>query len=176
VDLHHRLTIESLALLVLAGCGHRAGEPADERVFTPPPHAETVVAERQEAVRVLGDDGQLLPSTQFSGGVRLPRGLEPVQGESDARAHVFVTHLPPDKLARYFGPMLVTGAVTRVGAGVVYHGATIRGSTSQARVDVSILPSGVQQTRVQIDELSVVTTAEPLTEQRAQQLLRQPID
>lgn len=172
---YDRLSLSALSLLALAGCGHhRAGEPQEERVFTPPPHAVNVQAERAAEVRILDEHGACLPSGLTVAGLPLPRGIEPA--DQTERRHVYTSHLSTTALTHWFGPLLVTGAVNRMGEGVVYRDATVRGAAhGSTHLDVSILPVGVSEVRIEISE-RLPPPEHPMSEAEARRLLARPVD
>lgn len=140
-------------LFWLASCGRQPEEePSPQPGSTHPPPANAESEGTSEVVEALFDDeGRLQPSEEFVAGVRLPKGLRLYRRTE--REHIYRTELPIKKVLAYFGPMLMTGKVDRMGEGAVYRRASVLGAEmNPTKVDVSILKAG-DLTRVAITEL-----------------------
>jgi hypothetical protein len=142
-----------MLLCVGAGCSSKRAPEEGGRLGTTADQASAdESAKKSPITRNFDPQGRLLPSDQYVGGVRMPRGAE-LSFESDLR-HVYRIRAPIDKVLAYFGPMMVTGNVERQGKGAIYKRASVRGAEiSPTKVDVSILEVGSSMTRISITEL-----------------------
>jgi len=165
----HRGLALVLTTGMLVGCGGKA--PADE---TPAPSPTTAApqtsAEGETSAPgepLYGADGKLLPSDEFLAGLRLPRGLRFFR--KDNLESIYRTEVPLKDVLAYFGPLLTTGKVDRIGDGAIYRRATVRGAEmNPTKVEVSILPAG-QLTRIAILQIPPSSkNAPPVQETRAQ--------
>ncbi len=85
-------------------------------------------------------EGALRPSTVVVAGLVLPMGFVP-SASSAGRRHRFRSDLPVEEVQAYFGPMLVTGEVKRIGSGAVFVNAYPRNARgSVVRLDVGVHP------------------------------------
>jgi len=108
------------------------------------------------------EEGNLLESDVVVAGLRLPRGFE-LTAEVDRR-HVYDSHVPIEKIHRYFGPRLITGQVDRHGDGATFREAVPREARGGiVKLDVSITPRNRTTTRIEIREL-LPEPANPLSE------------
>lgn len=146
---HRTCSLAFLALLLVA-CGR---EQAPEPVAVEAPEAAPARARPEGATsapneRLYDEEGRLMPSDEFLAGLRLPRGMQFFR--QDNLESVYRTELPLKDILAYFGPLLTTGKVDRIGEGAIYRHATVRGAEmNPTKVEVSILPAG-KLTRVAI--------------------------
>ena len=153
----HRLSTAALvavccALLPLAsGCRRHVPAVGDQVVSRERVRAQSRVID--DPSHLFADDGTLLESNQRLLGLALPRGL--TERYVAGRQHTYESNVVAEKLQQYFGPRLVTGNVERIGEGVVYRNATVRGSSASTRVDVAILPLANHRYSIAITELYV---------------------
>jgi hypothetical protein len=142
------------ALLALGACRREAPPTPAQGAPVFDPAAAVELAEAAERARVYGDDGELLESDVFAGGVKLPRGLREEPGSASAFVHTFETNTDFVKLIRYFGPRVLTGNVERRGGQVIYRNAVSRDAPVQTfRIDLSIAPIAGGKWVVEIREL-----------------------
>ena len=137
----------------LASCGRQHEEQPRQQAGSTHPQPANVKSEGtpQTLEAPLDDEGRLLPSDEFVAGVRLPKGLRLYRRAE--REHIYRTEVPIEKVLAYFGPMLMTGKVDRMGEGAVYRRASVLGAEmNPTKVDVWILKAG-DLTRVAITEL-----------------------
>ena len=141
-----------VCLFWLFSCGRqREEEPLREPENKPRPANTESRPVPERAETLFDDEGRLLPSDEFVAGVRLPKGLRLYRRTE--REHIYRTEVPIKKVLAYFGPMLMTGKVDRMGEGAVYRRASVLGAEmNPTKVDVSILKAG-DLTRVAITEL-----------------------
>ena len=103
----------------------------------------------------------------------MPRGLTE-QESADERVHRYwAPEVPLAKVIAYFGPILVTGQVDRVGSGAVYQDAVprdVQGSPVRLKVGVHSSPRG--GARVEIRELPP-PRATPLDDEQLRDLARE---
>lgn len=93
------------------------------------------------------------------GGLYLPAGSRKrlVHG----RRHVFEVTAHIEKVAKYFTPRLEPGALTRLGTGVVFRNAQVKGSKdSMVKLNVSVLPTTDGDTRIEITERPTIQVTE----------------
>lgn len=151
-----RLGLLSIFLAVpplIVGCGGDDESSGSRRVSPPEPAPRQNIQPRGLArfSTYLGDDGNLLPSDEVVAGLTLPLGFELVLEEE--RRHVYKSDLSVLFAQRYFGPLLTTGEVRRVGSGAIFVDAVPRDARgSVVRLDVSIYPRTGGGTRVEIVE------------------------
>ena len=142
-----------LALLAAGSC--RSEAPAAPAPVPEADQTQAVVeapAPARRSVRVYDRDGALLPSDEFIAGVRMPRGIELFRRAG--KVHVYRTRVPTETVLRYFGPILITGKVERLGTGAVYRQASVRGAEiNPTKVDVSITGGSNGWTRISVTEL-----------------------
>ncbi|MDH5491360.1 MAG: hypothetical protein OEY14_05350 [Myxococcales bacterium] len=156
-----------LATLALLGCGE---EPATQgRPGAAPPGApeaeERLGPAEEEAL--YDAEGRLLESQESVAWLVLPRGLRAERDEPNA--HIYRTNVPLEKLHRYFGPRLLTGAVDRIGDGSIFRAAAGPGrDPHEPRLEVSLLSSSRGGVRIEITEQRPVQLADP--EARAREL------
>ncbi len=140
-----------LTAAMLVGCGGKAPvEPSPAQAPTASAAQETSAegVTSSPGQPVYGADGRLLPSDEFLAGLRLPRGLRFFR--KDNLESIYRTEVPLKDVLAYFGPLLTTGKVDRIGEGAIYRHATVRGAEmNPTKVEVSILPAG-ELTRVGI--------------------------
>lgn len=159
----HRLTYAVFATVCLGalvcagGCRRTAPRAGDQVVSRERIAASARVVENP--ARLFGEDGELLKSNMTLFGLPLPRGL--TERYVAGRQHSYESGVQAEKLHAYFGPLLVTGNVERVGEGVIYRNATVRQSSGSARVDVAIFPLANHRTSVSITELYVPPSRPP---------------
>ncbi|MGE0785018.1 MAG: hypothetical protein AB7S26_04965 [Sandaracinaceae bacterium] len=133
----------SLALaLALVACDDDAvsHEGVGDVLVTPPPRvrAEDPIYDAEGLVR---------ESDVVMAGLRLPRGLEPVEGRPGDRRHVYRSVVPRQKLLQYFGPRLTTVDIRHEGSMVTYRDARPRDARGGVvLLDVSIEPSSERGT------------------------------
>ena len=151
--MRQRLIASLICVFWLVCCGRPSEEeppPQPESTSPQPANAENEGTPEVVEAR-FDDEGRLLPSDEFVAGVRLPKGLSLYRRTE--REHIYRTELPIKKVLAYFGPMLMTGKVDRMGEGAVYRRASVLGAEmNPTKVDVSILKAG-DLTRVAITEL-----------------------
>ena len=82
----------------------------------------------------------------------MPRGAELFR--ADEIHHVYRIRAPIDKVLAYFGPLMITGNVERLGKGAVYKRSSVRGAeVNPTKVDLSILEVGSNLVRISVTEL-----------------------
>ncbi|MBW2460989.1 MAG: hypothetical protein JRH11_05040 [Deltaproteobacteria bacterium] len=155
----------AVAILALAGLAAFAAACEEEVEERPPP---PVIVEAQppgpaaNPNALYDEEGNLLESDVVVAGLRLPRGFE-LTVEVDRR-HVYDSHVPIEKIHRYFGPRLITGQVDRHGDGATFREAVPRAARGGiVKLDVSIVPRSRTTTRIEIREL-LPAPANPLSE------------
>lgn len=143
-----------------AGCGD---EPPDEPIELPnapaPAPPEPPPAPVDDSP--YDEDGNLLPSTDVVGGLVLPRGLEAMES-GDESLHVYSCLAPPQKVVAYFGPLLLTGEVDRIGDGAVFRSGVPQHPEGTAfRMNVEVLSRGSRRSIVRIRLLGVPGAPSP---------------
>jgi hypothetical protein len=125
---------------MLCGCSKQEDQKAQMRRDVL--RANNFNAERKkqfDAVRVLDDNGKLLPSNQRIAGVVLPRGYEP-KFKLDYESY-FDGELPYSKLATYFTEQLdFTGVQRPNNATLTFLEAHTKGDSQMKPVTVTISP------------------------------------
>ena len=159
-----------LTAALLLGCEAKA--PTDPVPAEPPPAAAAEKTSAEDSTSapgqpLYGADGKLLPSDEFLAGLRLPRGLQFFR--RDHLETIYRTEVPLKDVLAYFGPLLTTGKVDRIGEGAIYREATVRGAEmNPTKVEVSILPAS-HLTRVAILQIPPPSkNAPPVQETRAE--------
>jgi len=132
-----RILVLSLVLVGVAGC--TCGSDSTQGAQIP---REVLERPRGTAKRKYDSQGDLMESANRLKGLPMPEGL----GESKEfqGSHMFRTHLPIDRLVRYFGQRLETTTVETRGKGAIYRKALFKKATPEFanyRYDVSILPA-----------------------------------
>lgn len=85
-------------------------------------------------------NGNLLPSDQEFDGLKLPRGLTLKRQQGFNR--YYTTSVPASKLHFYFGALVITGRVQRVGGAATYVAARPREAKDPSiRFNIKIIPS-----------------------------------
>ncbi len=161
-------TLLATCLLICTACGGDAVDPADE-ILTETPVAAPAV---DVPPPIYDEEGNLLASELSYLGLSIPRGLT-LERELSSR-HVYRAEqgIAIDKVKRFFGPRLVTGAVDQRGAGSIYRDATVADSRDDAHLDVSIMPSSRGGVRVEIRYLPAVPE-QPLSDREVREILKQ---
>jgi len=117
-----------------------------ETLVNPPPRARPTSS-------IYDAEGLLRESDENVVGLTLPVGLEPAEGLSSRRRHVYHSDVPPAKLLRYFGPRLNTLNIEHEGDRVTYREATPQGVRGGVvKLDVTIQPTSSHPSLLEIFE------------------------
>lgn len=139
--------------IVLAGCDRSSESETRPREADPAarPAAEEE-ARPPRPPRTFDAQGKLIPSDEYVAGVRMPRGVELFR--ADELTRVYRIRSPIDRVLAYFGPMMVTGNVERLGKGAVYKRASVRGAEmSPTKVELSIQEVGSNLVRISVTKI-----------------------
>ncbi len=152
-------------LILLAVAGGCSSEQPRPQALVPD---EGEVAEKEtepaepvkRAPRIFDADGRLVASNEYVVGIPMPRGVELFR--ADGIHHVYRIRAPIDKVLAYFGPLMITGNVERLGKGAVYKRSSVRGAeVNPTKVDLSILEVGSNLVRISVTELPPAPTQAP---------------
>ena len=139
---------------VVGGCSSEEPRPqalAPDRGEVTEKEAEAAEPVRR-APRIFDADGRLVASKEYVVGIPMPRGAELFR--ADEIHHVYRIRAPIDKVLAYFGPLMITGNVERLGKGAVYKRSSVRGAEfNPTKVDLSILEVGSNLVRISVTEL-----------------------
>lgn len=149
-----RLLTCSILFAVVGGCSPE--RPPSQALA---PETREVAEEASESAqpvkrppRIFDADGRLVASNEYVVGIPMPRGVELFR--ADEIHHVYRIRAPIDKVLAYFGPLMITGNVERLGKGAVYKRASVRGAeVNPTKVEVSILEVGSNLVRISVTEL-----------------------
>jgi len=157
-----RLLTCSIVWVVVGGCSSEPPRPQASAPEAPElADGEATVAEAVErAPRIFDVDGRLVASNEYVVGIPMPRGVELFR--ADEVNHVYRIRAPIDKVLAYFGPLMITGSVKRLGKGAIYKRASVRGAeVNPTKVDLSILEVGSNLVRISVTELPPAPVQSP---------------
>jgi hypothetical protein len=116
--------------------------------------------------------GDLVESNEVVAGLRLPRGVRLIH-KAERRYTYETTRVPQEKIQKYFGRRLFTGAVEQKGQRVVYRAAVPKGIKGGiVKLDVGIQPMSAGRVHIDIKELRPMPK-QPLSDQQVQSLLKE---
>lgn len=157
------------SVIIAGGCADSKPPPADSAATKPGglPTAPKVTP----SDLMFDAKGDLVESDEIVAGLRLPRGVRLIH--KTERRHMYETHVEKQKVQKYFGRRLFTGAVEQKGQRVVYKAAVPKGVKGGiVKLDVAIYPMSGGRHRIEIKELRPMPK-QPLSDQQVQSLLKE---
>lgn len=145
-----KITVVLSYLLVVQACDCSGSKPTS----SPKVEVTEVVKPHKpanHADELYDEKGLLRDSGKKVAGLPLPVAL--TETISEEKRHVYRTHVPINKVLKFFGPKLFTVQVDRHGEGAIYRNAKVLRSKSQSLLEVSILPITGRKTRIEIREI-----------------------
>ncbi len=168
-----RRTFPCLAgLACLIACGTSTYDETRIRTRPPVPKAVQVVT----AAPVLYDAaGNLLPGEGRVAWLELPRGLNEIPNLPKGIRSYWAEDVPVDRIQAFFGARMIADSVTNESGGTHFErGRPETGVTPETvRIDVSVLRTGQNSVRVDIEEHIPLPLTRMITDAEARRLAKE---